>query len=70
MLSDTYKKQLKELHSDTSRAQGFGGKVKNLGRFHDFVNQWSPTSILDYGCGKGHVLAYLKETYPNILIEG
>jgi len=34
------------------------------------MKQWKPKTLLDYGCGKGHILANLKETYPNTVCIG
>ena len=65
-----YIKQLQSLHNDRGRSKGFGGKVKKLGEFHNYIKLWNPSSLLDYGCGKGHILSYLKETYPTIRIDG
>lgn len=70
MYSNIYIKQLEKLHADTSRPQGFGGKVKKLGRFYEYMKLWNPNSLLDYGCGKGYILEHLKEQYPSILCEG
>ena len=70
MYSSSYIKQLKEVHYDKSRSKGFGGKVKDLGEFNSFMMQWNPKSLLDYGCGKGVILAHLKEKYPNVRIFG
>ena len=58
------------MHGDRSRPQGFGGKVKDIGQFHSFMSQWKPMSLLDYGCGKGHILATLKETYTDTTCTG
>jgi SAM-dependent methyltransferase len=70
MYTKEYIEQLQSLHNDPRRTKGFGGKVKDLGQFHSFMNEWNPRSLLDYGCGKGHILAYLKETYPNTKCVG
>jgi hypothetical protein len=70
MLSEEYKKQLKQLHLDKSRPRGFGGKIKDLGEFYTFMNKWQPSTLLDYGCGKGIILAHLKEKYPQTTIFG
>lgn len=65
-----YLQQLKEIHNDRSRKSGFGGKSKKLGRFSKFMELWNVKSILDYGCGKGHILAQLRETYPKTNVQG
>lgn len=70
MFTREYIKQLQSLHADTSRPQGFGGKIKKLGKFHNFMEIWKPASLLDYGCGKGHILNNLKEKYPNTMCQG
>ena len=70
MYSKEYISQLQKLHNDKSRPQGFGGKVKKLGKFHEFMNKWNPSTLLDYGCGKGHILANLQETYSNTKCTG
>jgi len=70
MYSKEYITQLQSLHGDRSRPQGFGGKSKKLGKFHDFMKKWNPSSLLDYGCGKGVILADLRDKYPNTVCEG
>jgi len=34
------------------------------------MTQWYPASVLDYGCGKGAMLAHLKENYPDTVFHG
>lgn len=70
MYSKTYIEQLKSLHTDKSRPNGFGGKVKSFGKFPSFMNYWLPESCLDYGCGKGAILAHLKEQYSDTKFIG
>jgi hypothetical protein len=70
MFSDSYITQLKKLHSDPTRSQGFGGKIKDLGEFYNFMVKWNPETLLDYGCGKGVILAHLKEKYPLVKTIG
>jgi 2-polyprenyl-3-methyl-5-hydroxy-6-metoxy-1,4-benzoquinol methylase len=70
MYSNRYIQQLQSLHLDPKRPQGFGGKVKDLGKFYKYVDTWNPKSVLDYGCGKGHILSHLKDKYPTIKFTG
>jgi len=70
LYSRKYLQQLKEIHSDKSLRTGFGGKNKHLGKFPKFMDSWNVKSLLDYGCGKGHILAQLKESYPGVSIQG
>ena len=68
--TDTYLNQLKELHARKDRPRGFGGKIKPLGLFNSFMDQWKPKSALDYGCGKGTILQHLQMSYKNTIWEG
>lgn len=70
MFSKDYINDLKSLHSDKSRSKGFGGKVKSLGSFKRFMTQWYPQYVLDYGCGKGVMLAHLIDLYPDTNFAG
>lgn len=70
MYSKNYITQLQSLHNDRSRPAGFGGKVKDLGKFYSYMDKWQPRNLLDYGCGKGAILAHLKEKYPNTRCYG
>jgi len=70
MYSREYIKQLQGLHKDKKRPQGFGGKIKKLGQFTEFMLEWRPSSLLDYGCGKGEILKHLQQQYPKTQIVG
>lgn len=70
MFSKSYIKELQSLHNDKSRPRGFGGKIKDLGEFHSFMEKWKPASLLDYGCGKGTILSFLQDKYKNTRIAG
>jgi len=70
MFSKSYIKELQGLHNDKSRPRGFGGKIKDLGEFHSFMEKWQPLSLLDYGCGKGTILSFLKDKYENTRMAG
>lgn len=70
MYTKEYITQLQSLHADASRRQGFGGKPKKLGKFHTYMKQWNPKTLLDYGCGKGHILAAIRDEYPNTACQG
>ena len=70
MYSQQYIEELRVIHADVSRKRGFGGKIKDLGEFHTYIEQWKPSSVLDYGCGKGIILANLQEQYPATIFTG
>lgn len=66
MISDNYKKILTEIH-DTSP---FGKRSKVPKYLSEFISQINPTSMLDFGCGKGRLVQRLSEDYPNISVSG
>ena len=70
MLTKNYLKQLKFLHDDKKRPRGFGGKIKDLGKFYYYFEQWQPCNMLDYGCGKGTILNHLQDKYPGCVFYG
>jgi len=70
LFSNYYMRQLKELHVRKDRPRGFGGKVKPLGMFNKYMDDWKPQSALDYGCGKAVILEHLKLKYTNTVWEG
>jgi len=70
MYSLKYIEELRVIHADRSRTKGFGGKTKNLGKFHKYVEQWHPLTLLDYGCGKGGILSDLESRYRHINCTG
>ena len=70
MHSPKYLEQLVYIHGNAKKKTGFGGKVKDLGKFNFFIEQWKPNTVLDYGCGKGVITSTLQEQYPNIKFEG
>jgi hypothetical protein len=66
MISEKYKTMLKEIHDSTP----FGKRSKIPKYLKDFVDRTKPTSILDFGCGKGRLVARLQEDFPTIMIQG
>jgi hypothetical protein len=61
-----YQAQLSEMHSKGQFVRG-GKLLKSL---NPFLKQYQPTSVLDYGCGHGGLMAALKEAYPTMQVEG
>lgn len=64
--SDEYKRQLKEKHCDAG--WGKSTQVPDLARL--CIEEYGVKSILDFGCGKGHVTERLEREYPNIEVIG
>lgn len=66
MISDSYKKMLTDIH-DTSP---FGKRSKVPKYLEEFISQIKPTSMIDFGCGKGRLVQRLREDYPDIVVSG
>lgn len=66
MISKEYKKILTDIHADSPF-----GKRSKLPKFsEEFIKKINPSSILDFGCGKGRLVDKLKEDFPNKTILG
>ncbi len=57
---------LTDIH-DTSP---FGKRSKVPKYLEEFISQIKPSSIIDFGCGKGRLVQRLRENYPDIIITG
>jgi len=68
--SEQYIQQLRVLHGDIRRSRGFGGKFKKVKPFEKFLEKHNPSTVLDYGCGKGTMLYTYREMYPHIEFDG
>jgi cyclopropane fatty-acyl-phospholipid synthase-like methyltransferase len=66
MISTEYKKMLQREHQRTS----FGKRSKIPQHLFDFIVNHNPTTILDFGCGKGKLVETLKVQFPDKTITG
>lgn len=66
MISDNLKKTYENIHASTT----FGKRAKIPSHLKKFIKNHSPSSILDFGCGKGNLVQVLTEAYPNINVYG
>lgn len=66
IISHEYTEQLKKLHE--RKSFGVGSKIP--GEVEQCIEKYSVTSILDFGCGKGHTLAAVQNKFPNITCYG
>ena len=67
MLTPQYQEQLKNLHNSS---KAFGNKATIPEDIVQLIEKYKINSILDFGCGKGHMVLALKEKYPNIEVYG
>ena len=66
MISESLKKTYQDIHRTTP----FGKRAKFPKHLEKFINDKKPQSILDFGCGKGKLIEKIKETYPDIDVQG
>lgn len=66
MISDSLKKIYQDIHKNTP----FGKRGKFPKNLDKFIRETNPTSILDFGCGKGKLVEAIKATYPEIEVLG
>jgi cyclopropane fatty-acyl-phospholipid synthase-like methyltransferase len=66
MISEEYKKQLSTMHNSGK----FDNGVKAYKIVKDFIEQYKPTSLLDFGCGKGGLIATIAKLHPEIIVAG
>jgi len=70
IISSEYASQLKQLHS-TNESFGVGNvTAKHYPLIKTLIQKKRLSSALDYGCGKGHFIAYAKESIPGLRVEG
>lgn len=66
LIDKKYQTQLASMHQ--------GGKFNNGAKAYaivkDFVQQYKPTSLLDFGCGGGGLIAVIKNMHPEIRVAG
>ena len=61
LINEDYKRQLQEMHSTNTKFVGSG--EKKLKKIRKFLNQYTPTSLIDFGCSHGELLPLLVEHY-------
>lgn len=70
LASEKYAAQLRELHA---KNESFGvGSVtaKHYPIIQKLLQKHSFGSVLDYGCGKGHFIKFLRDSFPEVHVEG
>jgi len=66
IIDPKYQEQLATMHSQGRFVRG----SKTLKSVRPFLEKYQPTSVLDFGCGHGALMASIQETYPNMRVEG
>lgn len=66
LISNTYAKQLQELH----RRKKIGFGVEPPERLKNLLRESKVKNIVDYGCGDGAMMEKIKEYFPNLVLLG
>jgi trans-aconitate methyltransferase len=66
-VSDSYLEQLKKLHAGK---KGFGRTRRVPEMLLEAVARHGVRSMLDFGCGKGAMVELLRESLPNVRVQG
>lgn len=61
-----YRAQIQAMHAGGK----FNNGAKQFGLVQPFLEQYHPTSLLDFGCGKGALIAEISAQYPGIACSG
>ena len=61
LINDDYKRQLQEMHDNNKKFNRSGAKKLNL--IQEFIEKYTPTSVIDFGCSDGELLPLLVERY-------
>lgn len=59
LINEDYKRQLQELHKEP---KAFYRGLKVLGKIEKYLEKYQPTSLIDFGCGKGDLHKELAKT--------
>jgi 2-polyprenyl-3-methyl-5-hydroxy-6-metoxy-1,4-benzoquinol methylase len=68
--SEKYKDQLKALHSEQKNFGEGLVTAKHYPFIEEILRKKKLTSILDYGCGKGHFIKTFNNSFPDVSITG
>ena len=66
LINQQYQDQLSQLHQDGKFDNGY----KSYHIVKDFLEQYQPSSLLDFGCGQGGLIRSIQEQHPDIFCEG
>jgi cyclopropane fatty-acyl-phospholipid synthase-like methyltransferase len=66
IIDPNYQAQLAEMHSKGQFVRG----SKTFGSIQPFFKHYKPTSVLDFGCGHGALMASIQQAYPDMRVEG
>lgn len=66
IINAKYQQQIQTMHSHGK----FNNGAKQFSLVQPFLDQYQPTDLLDFGCGKGALISTIHEHYPAISVTG
>lgn len=67
LINKTYQAQLEQLHSSDKK---FNHGAKAYKIVEKFIAEYKPSTLLDFGCGKGGLIATISKLHPEISVAG
>jgi hypothetical protein len=61
LINADYKRQLQKMHSSDTKFNRSG--EKKLKKIKSYLKKYAPTSLIDFGCGRGEIIPLLAELY-------
>lgn len=66
LIDKEYQQQLNKMHKDGRFENGH----KAYKIIEKFFEEYEPTDVMDFGCGKGALVASIKQLHPTVVAEG
>jgi cyclopropane fatty-acyl-phospholipid synthase-like methyltransferase len=66
IINQDYQAQIQAMHEGGK----FNNGAKQFKLVRPFLEEYRPTALLDFGCGKGALIATIKESFPDIKCWG
>jgi cyclopropane fatty-acyl-phospholipid synthase-like methyltransferase len=66
IINQDYQAQIQAMHEKGK----FNNGAKQFKLIKPFVEQYQPTELIDFGCGKGALIRAIKEHWPGISVAG
>lgn len=66
IVDKSYQEQLEYLHQSGK----FNNGAKAYELVKDFINEYRPNNLLDFGCGQGGLIAKISQLHPGIQVYG
>lgn len=66
LIDQQYQQQLSAMHQDGK----FNNGAKAYKLVKNFISEYQPISLLDFGCGQGGLISTIKNFHPEIAVSG